>query len=192
MPDWIKDKRAVLLTTLAVVWTLCVFDWLGSGLLRTCRLERFGAWIHGCVFVLATLVALYWFVEAWKERTEHGVRAYLTGTVGWFPCWTFYVFYADLLGWDSIRVWIAQAGTAATYVGGLCWVVWGLEQQARHFRNRRLNGREAGEKIPPTLHPLDPEARYYGRQKTLNQSVSAFCSYSTLFIMAFYFMTNIA
>jgi len=188
---WIREKRTVLLAALTVVWTLCVFDWLGSGLLRACRLERFAPWIHSSIFVLAALVALYWFIQAWNTRADHGVRVYLIGTVGWFPCWTVDVFSADLLGWDTIRVWMAQAGTAATYVGGLCWVVWGLEQQARQFRQQRLNSLEAGKEIPPTLHPLDPEARYYGRQKKLNQSLSAFCSYSMLFILAVFFMTHV-
>lgn len=194
MLDWLKDKRTIPTATLAVVWVLCVFDWLGSGLLRILRVSRFSDWIHGGVFSLTALVAILYFFRAWDQRKEEGkaARPWILASIAWFPCWQVDTFVADLLGWDVVRVWMAQVGTGITYVGGLCWVVWILEKGARHFRARRLQAEdEAGSYMPPTMHPLDPEAAYYGRQKKLNQSLSAFCSYSVLFILAFYFMTNV-
>jgi hypothetical protein len=191
MPAWLKDKRTILLTTLAVVWTLCVFDWLGSGMLRFVRVERFAEWIHGVAFGLTVAVSLVIWSNAWVEYKARRVRFYLISSIIYFPCWQFDVFLADLFAWDTVRVSMAQLGTAVTYLGGLCWVVWGLEQGARHFCDCRLAGEDTGEFVPATLHPLDPEARYYGKQKRLNQSLSAFCSYSVLFILAFYFMSNV-
>lgn len=188
----LKYPRVIGFSTLAVVWMLCAFDWLGSGMLRYLRVERFAEWIHGAVFAAAALVAIFAFFQVWRGSADSKVRAWLVGTVAWFPCWQMDVFLADLFGLDGVRVWMAQVGTAATYVGGLCWVIWGLERGARHFRQLRLasTGPEAAI-VPPTLHPLDPEAPYYGRQKKLNQSLSAFCGYSVLFIVAFYIMCNV-
>ena len=191
MPAWLKDKRTILLTTLVVVWTLCVFDWLGSGMLRFLHVERFAAWIHSAVFGLAAAVTLAIWSKAWVDYKARRVRFFLISSIAFFPWWQFDVFLADLFGWDTVRVSMAQLGTGIAYVGGLCWVVWGLEQGARQFRIRRLAGEDTGEYVPATLNPLDPDARYYGRQKKLNQSLSAFCSYSVLFILAFYFMSNV-
>ena len=191
MPAWLKDKRTILLTTLVVVWTLCVFDWLGSGMLRFLHVERFAAWIHSAVFGLAAAVTLAIWSKAWVDYKARRVRFFLISSIAFFPWWQFDVFLADLFGWDTVRVSMAQLGTGITYIGGLCWVVWGLEQGARQFRIRRLAGEDTGEYVPATLNPLDPDARYYGRQKKLNQSLSAFCSYSVLFILAFYFMSNV-
>ena len=133
MPDWLKDKRTIPTATLAVVWALCVFDWLGSGLLRMLRVSRFSEWIHGGVFALTALVAILFFFRAWDQRKEEGksVRPWILASIAWFPCWQVDTFIADLLGWDVVRVWMAQVGTGVTYVGGLCWVVWILISRGR-------------------------------------------------------------
>ena len=124
MPDWLKDNRTIPTATLVAVWVLCVFDWLGSGFLRVLRVSRFSEWIHGGVFSVTTFVAILFFFRAWDQRKGEGkaVRLWIVASIAWFPCWQVDTFFADLMGWDVVRVWLAQVGTGITYVGGLCWV----------------------------------------------------------------------
>jgi len=184
----------------AVLWLLCAMDWMWW--------KQVPGWIHGVVFAVVGALATVVAFQASKTRRENPIRFAAIASIAFFPLWTLAVFGLDWLGLATLRVWAARCGTATAYFGGLCWVIWGIEQAARKFELKRfdrrhkkdgdsilaaiLHGRELDQTpVEPTNNPLDPEAWYYGKKsKRLNQSLVAFMSYSFMFGIAFLVITQ--
>ena len=197
-----SDRRLAATAAVAVVWLVCIFDWLWSD-----KIPQAGL---GAGFAIAALTAGVWGRWAYRGRTRQQILSAAILSVAFLPVWQFAVFALDLLELAEARAMSARVGTAAAYFIGLGWVVWGLERTARRFDLERLKlqaeasvrglsvaAPESGELPcrPPTekvTNPLDPEAWYYGKKsKRLNQSVAAFLGYSLAFFVAFLILTQV-
>ncbi|NQV28501.1 MAG: DUF4159 domain-containing protein [Rhodopirellula sp.] len=197
-----SDRRLAATAVIAVLWLVCIFDWLWSGKIPQTGLE--------VGFGIAALAALAWERWAYRIRSAQPILAAAVASVAFFPLWQFTVFALDLLELPEARAMSARVGTAAAYFIGLGWVVWGLERTARRFdRERRTRQAEIAvqsltvsslvkgdvpQDVPreKVTNPLDPEAWYYGRKsKRLNQSVAAFLGYSLAFFVAFLILTQV-
>jgi hypothetical protein len=199
-----SDRRLAATAVIAVVWLVCIFDWLWSGFVPR--------WGLGIAFGISAGGSAAWLRWAFRNRVERQILAAAIASVAFVPFWHFVVFSLDLLEVGELRALLARFGTATTYLIGLAWVVWGLEKAARKFEAERLNaqGVVAAEHVVDSLisdrnvseknaasskdwlaSPLDPEAWYYGKKsKRLNQSVAAFLGYSLAFFVAFLILTQ--
>jgi hypothetical protein len=197
------DRRLAATAVVAVVWLVCIFDWLWS-----VKIPQAGL---GAGFAIAALTAVVWARWAYRNRSTQQILSAAILSVAYFPVWQFTVFMLDLLELAEARAMSARIGTAAAYFIGLGWVVWGLERTARRFDLERLklqaedavrglSGRSPATSETPSLppkkekvsNPLDPEAWYYGKKsKRLNQSVAAFLGYSLVFFVAFLILTQV-
>ena len=197
-----SDRRLAATAVVAVVWLVCIFDWLWSE-----KIPQAGL---GAGFAIAALAAGVWGRWAYRSRTTQQICSAAILSIAFLPVWQFTVFALDLLELAEARAMSARVGTAAVYFIGLGWVVWGLERTARRFDLERLKlqaeatvrglsvaAPESGESPyrPPTekvTNPFDPEAWYYGKKsKRLNQSVAAFLGYSLAFFVAFLILTQV-
>jgi hypothetical protein len=197
-----SDRRFSATAVVAVVWMVCLFDWLWSE-----KLPQVGL---GSGFAIAALTAGLWARWAYRNLSTQQILSMATLSVAFLPVWQFTVFSLNLLELAEARAMSARIGTAAAYFIGLGWVVWGLERTARRFDLDRLKlqaeaavrglsacspDRDEAPYDPPgekITNPLDPEAWYYGRKsKRLNQSVAAFLGYSLVFFVAFLILTQV-
>ncbi len=196
----------------AIAWVLCALDWLAWAQLNPFE------YVRAAVFFAAAGIGIFGVVQTNRTRNERPLLFSVVASLAFMPIWTAAVYGFDWIGWGEARAWLARFGTGTAYMIGLLWVVWGLEKASRHYelqRKLRHTGKDVAGEIPnPTgaLHetaaideleeeahaekrpsnPLDAEAWYYGKKsKKLNQSVSAFLSYSMVFFMAFLIMTHL-
>lgn len=197
-----SEPRFSATAIVAVVWLVCVFDWLWTG-----KIPQAGI---GTGFGIAAFSAGVWAFWAYRNRSTRQILAAAVWSLAFIPVWQFSVFMLDVFEFAEARAMSARIGTAITYFIGLAWVVWGLERTARKFDLERLKSRaavavqevsepagldrETGPEQPreKVTNPLDPEAWYYGRKsKRLNQSVAAFLGYSLVFFVAFLILTQV-
>ena len=205
------DPRVLASIIMGIAWTLCALDWLAWA-----QLNRF-EFVRAAVFFATAGVGIFGIVLTNRTRNERPLLFSVVASLAFMPIWTAAVYGFDAVGWFEARAWLARFGTGTAYMIGLLWVVWGIENASRYYeqqRKLRHTGQQAAGEIPiPTgaLHetpaideleeeahpekrtsnPLDPEAWYYGKKsKKLNQSVSAFISYSMVFFLAFVIMTH--
>ncbi|MDA0284002.1 MAG: DUF4159 domain-containing protein [Planctomycetota bacterium] len=200
-----SDRRLAATAISAVVWLVSTFDWLWMGLLPP--------WGLGVAFGVSAVAAAAWLRWAFRSRAEQRILSAAVASFAFIPVWQFAVYSLDLLEMAESRALLARFGTAVTYLIGLAWVVWGLEQAARKFDRERRNAKgivaaehvvdhllkdrradvDASVQSQPWLsNPLDPEAWYYGKKsKRLNQSVAAFLGYSLAFFVAFLILTQV-
>lgn len=197
-----SDRRLTATAVVAVVWLVCILDWLWSQ-----KVPQAGL---GVGFAITALTAGVWGRWAYRNRSTQQILSAAILSVAYLPVWQFTVFAFDLLQLAEARAMSARVGTAVAYFIGLGWVVWGLERTARRFDLERLKlqaeqavrelsgaspGISKSPSDPPTekvTNPLDPEAWYYGKKsKRLNQSVAAFLGYSLAFFVAFLILTQV-
>lgn len=173
-------SRNALRATLAVcgVWLIAFAHWRYGPLLP----EFAAAIFHATVFAAATLTACGWFWwAAQPQRRRHRVQLAAIASFGLIIAWQFSVFAADQLGLAELRSGAANLGMWLVFVTGLAWVVWLVDQASFRYQQERTS--QPVPTVPPRIwNPLDLSAWYYGRKSPgLNQSLTAFLSYSLLF-----------
>ena len=198
-------KKSRLLTAIVfAAWVVCLADWMW--------MQKLPGGVTTIVAALAASVAAGWCVWAYRIRTTQPVNAAAVASVAFVPLWHFAVMLADGLDMAALRVELAWWGTVTFYGIGLLWGVRGLEQASQHFERRRrealadavsaddlLSAAMSGSRTKAGAnrqrrgsHPLDPDAWYYGRKSNkLNQSLTAFSTYSALFLLVFMAITHI-
>lgn len=213
-PFQFSDPRVIACLTGALAWVLCALDWMAPS---TFLAEQFEI-IRAGVFIVVAMIGIQGIVRTKRTRAEHPVLFSAVASLAFLPLWTVSVYGFDFFEWHEARAWLARFGTGAAYIIGLMWVVWGIEKTSRYYdqqRRLRHTGPQAAGEIPiPTgvLHetaaideleeeahpeartsnPLDAEAWFYGKKsKRLNQSVTAFLSYTFGFFFAFIIMTHL-
>jgi len=177
------------------VWMALVAEWAASGPLAD-ALRWLGFTTALCASLVAAVVA---------RRTARPVARSIAYTVVYMVVWQWLMFGTNALGWDELRVTLANCGLGVLFMVGLGWVVWGVERSSRHFQSRRAlpiawherhaphpfvaeaEGRRfSASGAPPKRiwNALDPDAWYYGRRgKKLAQSTAALGSYSLAFLL---------
>lgn len=68
-----------------------------------------------------------------RTRSQgHPVRA-AAYTACFVLAWPVAVMLCDQLGWDSLRVRLAEAGLSTLFVVGLGWTIWGIERASQYY-----------------------------------------------------------
>eukprot|EP00913_Durusdinium_trenchii_P023382 g21960.t1 len=197
MPERSSSYRRMLIIITglyAVLWTICLLDWkwftqLPELIPEEYSPESIANGVYAVVLAASVPLAIAWL--AWSYRRGRIVQLAVL-SASYVPSWQLILFLAELAGAEVFRAYTMRIGTGGLFLIGLMWVVRYVERTSKRYeRARRENAAEASS--PARIwNPLDPDAFYYGRrQKRLNQSLSAFLSYSFVFIMAFLVLTQI-
>ncbi len=109
------------------VWLALVAEWSASGPLADAL-----RWVGFTLALCASAV-----VAVWARRTARCVARSIVYTVLYATGWQWLLFAANALGWDELRVTLADCGLGGLFLLGLGWVVWGVEHSSRYFQSRR-------------------------------------------------------
>jgi len=204
-----SQQRKPLIATVIVlaVWLVALADWMWSQ-----KLDRFSGLETGRLALLtaipAAVVSATWAVAVYRRDRKDIVRIAAVASAAYAPVWHAVLLLCDVMNLDGLRVELAWWGTFALYAIGLGWVVWGLDQAAQQIERKRreelgpvtaeqlihmmATGEAAQVKRRSTSNPLDPDAWFYGkRANKLNQSLTAFTTYSMLFLALFMLATQL-
>ncbi len=189
-----------------VVWLVVLADWMW-----TQKFDKFLGLADGLLALvtalLAAIVTVAWTVAAYRQHRRNLVRIGIAASLAYAPVWHAAILLSDVMNLDGLRVELAWWGTFALYSIGLGWVVWWLDQAAQHIERQRraefgptsadqliammASGAVAQQRLRSS-NPLDPEAWFYGRHANkLNQSLTAFTTYSLLFLILFWLATQL-
>jgi hypothetical protein len=151
--------------------------------------------VYGIVFGASVPLGLLWLLTTWFSNQEKRTGFWAVASVVSITWWQLLIFVFDHFQQEAARGYSARVGTGVLFFIGLIWVVWFLDRTAKRFRVRRKEQATSGNpgirSHEQTWNPLDPEAWYYGRkQQQLNQSVTAFFSYSVAFLLVFIVLTQ--
>ncbi len=195
---------AALVALLAIAWLIVIADWLWFRQLdgTTGNVTKWVVFASAAALAAAAaiLAGLQWKGQQWKGWQRNAVW-----TVAFVPLWQFSVFAADAFIFDSLRVWLAQAGLFTLFAIGLFWTVWALEIAAVYYARLRYEARPAPDAMvaayssghaaaaPGNIwNPLDLDAWYYGGQSgRLRQSTAGLCTYTLLFVLVVFLSSQV-
>lgn len=201
----LTTRTKILLGIGAFGWLSTLYLWMSNSVIPYAPL-----WVTDLLqWVFLTLPLPLAVPVLRQARSQPRVQQYLIYTGVFFLAWPWLTFATDYFALAWLRVNIAWWGTFASFVIGLGWVVWGIEQAARYYEEERVLALESAAPIDgPTLHfvhgelvsdgpriwnPLHPGAWYYGarRNRKLNQSLSALLAYCLWFFLMWFLLTHL-
>lgn len=154
-----------------IVWLIGMWDW--------CGIRRLPDWLLLPLFAASAPLSWYWL-----QRQPSEVRRRFAISIGMIFWLQLAVYSLDIAQLGAARALVARVGTAALFVIGLAWVVWGLEDRSRHFAHLKAKSSLGTQAAVPVWNPLDLAAWYYARgSRKLNQSVAGLIGYSLMFLL---------
>ena len=138
-----------------VVWLALVAEWAASGPLAD-ALRWVGFTLAACVSMVVAVAA---------RRTARPVAKSIAYTALYVVVWQWLIFTANALGWDELRVTLADCGLGVLFMVGWGWVGWGVERSSRHVQSRRAAPSAWHQRHAP--HPFVAEAE--GRRTSASQ-----------------------
>lgn len=193
MPFWSQQPRWLQRATLAFAGV-----WLVALILQAMLLIP--DWLAFVVVAASLPLGIVWLQRLKQTPDVDRVTRSVVWSSLYIVWWRLAVEFARVIGLRDVAYGLHGAGGLGLFLLGLAWVVWWLERESRKFELMRIEALQrqgvsltsspadkalAEMNVKRSWNPLDPQARYYGRNgQKLKQSTLAFAVYGLLFWLA--------